>query len=70
MTMPARAVLLVHGGAGVINPDSMSGALEARYKGLEVAFVLFVGQRLQAGEQIVRCLKHQRPSLHAVLHFP
>lgn len=32
MPMPAKAVLVVHGGAGVINPGSMSTAMEARYK--------------------------------------
>ncbi len=56
MTMPARAVLLVHGGAGVINPDSMSGALEARYKNK-------LGDALVAGYKV---LKEGGTSLDAV----
>jgi beta-aspartyl-peptidase (threonine type) len=47
--MPAKAVLLVHGGAGVINPDSMSEALETRYKN-KLGDALVAGHKvLQAG---------------------
>lgn len=57
MPMPSKAVLLVHGGAGVINRDSMSGALEARYKNK-------LGDALIAGHKV---LKAGGASLDAVV---
>ncbi|MBX9949526.1 MAG: isoaspartyl peptidase/L-asparaginase [Candidatus Obscuribacterales bacterium] len=57
MSMPAKAVLLVHGGAGVINPGSMSEALESRYKNK-------LGDALVAGHKV---LKAGGTSLDAVV---
>lgn len=56
-TMPAKAVILVHGGAGVIRRNSMTGAMEARYESK-------LGDALIAGRKI---LKAGGTSLDAVV---
>ncbi len=57
MPMPAKAVLLVHGGAGVINRDSMSSEMETRY-------TTKLGDALIAGHKV---LKAGGSSLDAVV---
>lgn len=57
MPMPAKAVLLVHGGAGVINRDSMSKDMETRY-------TTKLGDALIAGHKV---LKAGGSSLDAVV---
>jgi len=57
MSMPAKAVLLVHGGAGVINRDSMNSDMEARYTSK-------LGDALVAGHKV---LKAGGSSLDAVV---
>lgn len=57
MPMPAKAVLLVHGGAGVIKPGSMSEAMEVRYRNK-------LSEALTSGHRV---LKEGGSSLDAVV---